>query len=429
VYVSDAKLWTIWRDSHDSLALRALIIRPAAMPDTAIPGDAEVQAYYNAHRDDFKQPARAKLSFISVIKLPTPTDSVQLMAHVRAMRDSLLHGTDFAAMARTESSDTASANRGGSLGTFGKGTMDPAFERAAWAAPVGSISEPVFTSFGIHLIKVEKRTADSVTARHILVPFARIGARLDTLEARADSLDRIAADKTDFTALDSAAQRMGLSIEHPPLLYKGVPYMLGRFRIPDVGVWAFEAHPGETSPVVETRGAYYVFRLDSLYEAGVPPLDVVKDQVRVAVVREKKRAAAEAVAKDAERRLNAGATLDAVAADMHLSLVNLGPLTRTANWPLLGSATAAVGSAFRLRAGERSPLMSNDEAFFFLQPTRRVTADSAAWAAQKDAQRASIIRAARQVRVQSFLAALQRNADVKDRRAEVLKPAAAQASN
>lgn len=424
VFVSDAKLWTIWQDTHDSLAVRALIIRPAAVPDTAIPTDAEVQAWYHAHQSDFRQPARAKLSFIAIPKLPTSLDSIQLIQHARALRDSLVHGSDFAALARTESADTASAGKGGSLGTFGKGQMDPAFERAAWSLPIGTVSEPVMTSFGIHLIKVEKRTADSVTARHILIPYARIGARLDTLEARADSLDRLAGDKTDALALDSAAQKMGLSIEHPGILYQGVPYLLGRFRIPDVGVWAFEAHPGETSPVVETRGAFYVFRLDSVFAAGVPPIEQIRDQARVAVVREKKRAAAEAVAHNAERSLASGKTLEQVAAELGLAPVTLGPLPRTANWPLLGAATGEVGAAFRLRAGERSKLMSNDEAFFFLQPIRRVQADSTAWAAQKEAQRSTIIRAARQVRVQSYLAALQRTAKVKDRRAEVLRPAA-----
>jgi peptidyl-prolyl cis-trans isomerase D len=423
IYVSDAKLWTIWKDTHDSVVARALIIRPAAMPDTAIPTDAEVSAYYGAHRDEFRQPARAKLSFVAVPKLPTTVDSVQLYQHARALRDSLVRGADFAAIARTESSDTVSGSQGGSLGTFGRGTMDATFERAAWALPIGAISEPVQTSFGIHLIKVAKRTPDSLTASHILIPFTRIGARLDTLEAQADSLDRLAADKTDALSLDSAAQAMSLVIQHPQLLYQGVPYQLGRFRIPDVGVWAFEAQPGETSPVVETRGAYYVFRLDSLFEAGVPPLDQVKDQVRVAVVREKKRAAAAAVAAEAERRLTAGRTMDQVATEMGLSVVTLGPLTRTANWPLLGAATQAVGAVFRLRAGERSPLMTNDEASFFLQPVRRIEADSNAWLAQKEVQRANIIRAARQVRVQSFLAALQRNARVKDRRAEVMRPA------
>ena len=424
VYVPDAKLWGIWRDTHESLAVRVLIIRPSNVPDNqATVSDADVAAYYDAHKNEFREPARAKVSFIAVSKLPNTVDSILLVQHARAVRDSLLHGSDFATLAQSESADTVSARQGGSLGTFGKGVMDPAFERAAWSVPVGTVSEPVFSSFGIHLIKVEKRTADSVTARHILFPYARFGARLDTLEARADSLDREAADQTDGRLLDSVAHRMGLTIEHPDYVRQGVPFVLGRYRIPDVGVWAFEAKVGETSPVVETNGAYYVFRIDSLFEAGVPPLSQVRPQVTLAAQNQKRRTAAEALARDAGQRLTSGKTMEQVGQEMGLSALTLGPLPRTATWPLLGGGTAAVGTAFRLKAGERSAMMSNDEAFFYLQADRRIAADSAAWVAQKEQQRATVIRAVRQQRVAAFLEALQRQAKIKDRRAEVIRPA------
>lgn len=424
IYVSDAKLWTIWRDTHDTATVRILVIRPENFPDSgrAIT-DADVQAYYDAHKSDFHRPARAALSFLVVNKLPTTSDSVMIVQHVRALRDSLLHGLDFATAARNESSDSVSARDGGNLGTFGRGIMDPTFERAAFSQPVGQVGEPVFTQFGIHLIKVEKKTADSVTARHILFPYARMGARLDSLEAQADSLDRLAGEQTDHLALDSAALKMGLPVNKGPMIYQGTPYVLGRFRIPDVGVWAFEAHPGETSPVVEVRGGYYVFRLDSLYPAGTPPLTEVMDEARRAAIRDKQKAVAHAVAQRADSLITAGRTIDQAAQAVGLSATTL-TFTRTATVPVLGAATAAVGQAFRLRAGERSGLLNNDQAYFIMQSERRSQPDSAAWAAQKDTQRSTIIRSARQLRVQMFMESLRRSANVKDRRAEVMRPAA-----
>jgi len=89
---------------------------------------------------------------------------------------------------------------------------------------------------------------------------------------------------------------------------------------------------------------------------------------------------------------------------------------------VLGTASYAIGVAFRLRVGERSGLLSSEQAFFFLEPTRRVRADSSAWLAQRDSERVTIIRAARQARVQSFLQSLRRQAKVVDNRAEILKP-------
>lgn len=423
IYIPDAKLWAVWRDTRDTITVRILVIRPEIARDVAPPTDDEMRQYYDAHQGEFRRPARAMLSFVLVNKLPQAQDSVLLVAGVRALRDSILRGADFARMARTHSADTVSGREGGSLGTFGHGAMDQTFERAAWALRVGEVSEPVFTQFGIHLIKLEKKTADSLTARHILTLYQRIGPRLDTLEARADSLERLAADQPHAAALDSAARQMDLAITRGPMLYQGTPYVLGRYRIPDVGVWAFEARPGETSPVVENTGAYYVFRVDSAWAAGTPPLAEISEEVRVAALSAKQRTAAEARAREAERQLTAGQTLDQVAQSLGLQTTTLS-FTRTSNVPVLGTATAAVGAAFRLRAGERSGLLSNDQAHFFLQAERRSTLDSAAWVAQKEAQRAQITRAARQQRVQMYLEGLRRSARVRDRRAEVLRPAA-----
>ncbi len=427
VYVPDSKLWNIYRDQRDSVTVRALVIRPdVAVADASVhvtPQD--LQAWYDAHKAELKRPARAFLSYVGINKQPTTVDSAIAMSHARALRDSLVKGLDFAATARLESADSGSAREGGLLPTFGHGQMAPAFDKAAFRAPVGQVSEPVVTPFGIHLIKVEKRTADSVTARHILISVARSGARLDTLEARADSLDRLAAEQTDPTVLDTVSRIMGLAINHTGPLYQGDAVILGRVRVPDVGVWAYEAKTGDLSPVIEINAAYYVFRLDSLFPAGIPPLAEVAAEVQGRVMAEKKRQAAEAIARDAERRLTSGLTMDQVSTAMRLPIETIGPFARTSTVQLLGTATEAVGVAFRLRVGERSGMLSGSQGFFFIEATRRVRADSMAWQKQVDSERVTVIRAARQVRVESFLESIRREAKVVDNRAAILRPTAA----
>lgn len=60
-------------------------------------------------------------------------------------------GADFAVLARQNSSCPSGQN-GGDLGTFRPGMMVKAFEDATIATPIGSISQPVQTQFGYHLI-------------------------------------------------------------------------------------------------------------------------------------------------------------------------------------------------------------------------------------------------------------------------------------
>jgi len=49
-------------------------------------------------------------------------------------------------------SDCSSAKKGGDLGSFGPGAMQPAFEQASFALEANELSEPVSTDSGIHLI-------------------------------------------------------------------------------------------------------------------------------------------------------------------------------------------------------------------------------------------------------------------------------------
>jgi peptidyl-prolyl cis-trans isomerase D len=70
------------------------------------------------------------------------------------VRERLLNGEDFAVVAKELSQDTSNSETGGDLGWFGKGTMETAFEEAAFSQKVGEIGKPIQTSFGWHIIQV-----------------------------------------------------------------------------------------------------------------------------------------------------------------------------------------------------------------------------------------------------------------------------------
>ena len=423
VYVSDAKLWRIYKDQHDSVRVASLAIWPYTITDSVAISDAELRRYIDKHPDDFKRPAVAFVQFVAQPRLPNAADSAAARAHVARVRAELARGAKFEDVARRESSDTVSGQKGGDLGWIKRNdtNFDPQFMRGVRAAGPGQVSPPVSTQFGYHLIRVDQAKGDSLKVRHILVPVGLQGEHLDYVEARADTLERLASERTDPTALDSAARRLGLTVSPTYRLVQGDRFTLGRYVIPDVSVWAFEAPVGETSPVIEGAPAYYVFRLDSVVPAGVPPLDEIREQVQVAARLETQQAIARRRADSLAAALKDAPDLAAAAAARGLQVQRFGPFTRLRPPSYLAREPLAVGAAFGLRVGERSPVITGDGGFFIIESLGRKLADSSAWLAQRDTQRAQLLAAARQARIQQYMDGLRARAKIVDRRKEIFK--------
>jgi peptidyl-prolyl cis-trans isomerase C len=141
------------------------------MANAVKPDDAGMHAYYDAHKGDYEQvKARHILIRFQGSQVPAKTGGKDLtdaeaLAKVNELRAKVVAGENFAKLAETESDDVGTATRGGDLGSFGKGRMVPAFEKAAFAADIGKVTEPVKSQFGYHLILVEEhgtKTFDEV---------------------------------------------------------------------------------------------------------------------------------------------------------------------------------------------------------------------------------------------------------------------------
>ncbi len=88
---------------------------------------------------------------------PAPRDAAQALARADMIEQKLKTGGDFATLAKEYSDDTGSAQNGGDLGWFPKGEMVPEFDTVAFSETVGTISPPVKSSYGYHIIQVLAR--------------------------------------------------------------------------------------------------------------------------------------------------------------------------------------------------------------------------------------------------------------------------------
>ncbi|HSG06800.1 MAG TPA: peptidylprolyl isomerase [Longimicrobiales bacterium] len=422
IYLSDGALWQQWRDQNEAVEIRYVPLNPGTRYDDAgIPVErGEIEAYYNTHEEEFEMPARATVKAVVLDKTPLAGDTAAALERAGTVRQEILDGADFAAVAQRESSDQVTAAQGGELGVFPKGQMVAAFDSVAFAERIGQLSQPVQTGFGYHLIEVQNRWgADSVQARHILIPIERTDASEIALLTLADSLEDMGLSMT----LDEAAAAIGLSATTVDIT-ANFPFLSGAGQIAEGSDWAFEeAAPGDVSPVFENPQAFYALELVRSEPAGVIPLDdaviAIESQLRF----DKKLDRARDEGRQVAERVQAGEALPNVAADMGLEVRNAGPFTRNDFVPGIGRQNAAVGVAFALAPGQVSDAVATPANVFVMELLSKTAADSTAWLDQKEQQRQNAIGMLQQQRLQEWIEALRASATIVDRRDVVLQPA------
>ena len=147
--------------------------------------DAEAKKLYNDNISKFKHPDKVRASHILISVNPQEIEEVvksdpnnknidetavkaKVAAEVQAkeakanqiLAEAKKNPTQFAKLAKENSEDTATANKGGDLGFFAAKEMVPEFSKAAFSMKPNTISDkPVKTQFGYHIIMVTDRSA------------------------------------------------------------------------------------------------------------------------------------------------------------------------------------------------------------------------------------------------------------------------------
>lgn len=114
--------------------------------------DEEVQKHYDDNKDAFSEPATVSAKHILVATEDEANEA----------KKEISNGELSFEEAAKKYSTCPSKEQGGNLGSFSRGMMVPEFEEAAFTLEIGTVSEPVKTQFGYHLILVEAKNEASV---------------------------------------------------------------------------------------------------------------------------------------------------------------------------------------------------------------------------------------------------------------------------
>ena len=149
------------------------MIAEAIVPSIEI-DDATVASFYEENIDAMhvSEQVRARHILVALAEDADETARAAALAEIDSIREELAGGASFAILA-TQRSQGPSAQQGGDLGYFGRGTMVPAFEAVAFSLAPGEVSDVVETEFGLHLIKVEDRVEEAQVSLEEAAPRIR----------------------------------------------------------------------------------------------------------------------------------------------------------------------------------------------------------------------------------------------------------------
>ncbi|MBU5614251.1 peptidylprolyl isomerase [Geomonas azotofigens] len=167
-HLSDAAFYRSIEEAGLTLPQLEQLIRKELVIDTFIESRfgrriqidaAEAKSFFAANRDRFKTGCSARASQILVV---AGSGEERDKERARERAEILLHrvreGESFSILAQSHS-DCPSKARGGDLGFFNRGELDPRLEQAVFALKPGEISDLVQTSYGFHILKLTEKRA------------------------------------------------------------------------------------------------------------------------------------------------------------------------------------------------------------------------------------------------------------------------------
>lgn len=308
--------------------------------------EADAKSYYDKNPQRFivEEQRRASHILLNLKKDASAADQ----AAVKAKAEGVLakvnkNPADFAALAKEHSQDTGTAERGGDLDFFGKGSMVKAFDEAVFKLKQGEISGLVQSEFGYHIIQLTgiHPTAAKTFDESKLEIEAEIKKQLlpKKFSELAELLNNTAYEQAD--SLKPVAEKLGLKIETvaaigrsgTPLAARNAPFNQAKFL---TALFSDEAlkNRRNTEAVEVSPGTMIVGHVMEHKPSTKRPFEEVKPMVEIAVAQAE---AAKLAAKEGEARLAALKAKDDTAGFSEPVLVS-----RAKGEAMSGDALAAV---------------------------------------------------------------------------------------
>ncbi|MGQ4807943.1 Peptidyl-prolyl cis-trans isomerase D [Candidatus Entotheonellaceae bacterium PAL068K] len=449
VQVTNFEVEQAYRQEQQQVAVRYVTLVPSLFKAQVQITDQELQAYYDTHKNTYREPEQRQIRYVTIpltrfhprgeisqddiaeyyaahpeafqrqeqvrvrhILFKVAQDASQEQdAESRAKADAVLaelrDGADFAALAEAHTDDTATADKGGDLGFFSRGQMVKSFEEAAFALPVGQVSDVVRTPFGYHILRVEDKTDAEVKplleVRQEIIAKVREEKARDAALAFVDDLMVALEEAPDQFAALAAQHELALDI---------TPLVAANGRVANLeGVADFVQRAfALVGPTVETLegadGTHYIFQVAEVRPSTILEFAAVSDRVKTDLQGQKSAELARKTADEWAAQVLTGTPLAELASSLQVQVVETDLFTRKDPIPQLGRSTSFNQTAFDLPTGEAGAAHESVR-HFVIQVTARQAADMQTYETERAAYRQQQLRQKRQQILVAFQNAIQ----------------------
>lgn len=380
---------------------------------TSLPGaqpvsQAEMQAYYNQHRDEYREPDQFKSSHI-LVKTPQPgpdgkvDDKAVAAAQAKAqdLLKQLKAGAKFEDVAKKNSDDPGSAANGGSLGWTRKGALVPEFEKAALALNKGQISDLVKSQFGFHIIRLDDKQEAHLKSLDEVKSLIEPALLRQKQTRAAEALATQITSEAQKQGLDAAAKAHGLTAATTDF-FDRAQGVSGVGPVPAVTDAVFSAKQKAAPQAVPAPQGWVIFTVVAIKPPATPAFEDVKPKVETEFRSQKAAQLVSQKTQELADKAKAYKDLKKAAKEVGATVKTSELVLPSGQVPEIGSMAGPATVAFSMKSGEVSGPLTIGNNGAVLALLERQEPNAADFALKQDAIREELLGKKKQEVIRLF---------------------------
>lgn len=367
--------------------LQLIVGTTADFVQAANVSDAQLRQEYQDNIDSYRLPERVRVRHILIKTQGKPKeDAPKMKAKAEDLLKQLQHGADFAELAKKNSEDPGSAEKGGELGWVVRGQTVPNFEKTAFSLKPNELSGIIETEYGYHIIQVEEKqqartqSFDDVKGQILLDMKKQIAA--DSLKKAIDAAH--SEISRNPAQADAVAQKYGLKIFHVNGFASGgsLPEVNTQPEVVNAITTASKGSVTDVQDMDNQGKAAFAVVTNIIPAKNADYADVQNDVLQKYTTAESLKLS-EAAAREASDKARKGESLEALAKEYGVAVKTAAPFTVDGAAEGIGSATL-MPAAFKANVGDVVGPIAAQPGQFVCKVTEKIPADMSQFAKNKD---------------------------------------------